>query len=124
MQTEEVKTGEVRSGANDCFLIANPAKYFYRDLGTLFTDLKPRDKEVGQLHVDSVTVVKPFNNTIGLEKYTDRLDSSSKRSPLKFLSLLDARVEDRKKTDTILEKPAGFDSIVVGWGVIKSEDHD
>lgn len=124
MQTEEVKAGEVRSGANDCILISDPAKYFYRDLGTLFTDLKPRDKEVGQLHIDSVTVVKPFNNTIGLEKYANRPDSSSKRSPSKFLNLLDARVEDRKKTNTILKKPAGFDGIVVGRGVIKSEDHD
>ncbi len=123
LQTEEIKAGEVRSRANNCMLISNPAKYFYEDLGTLFINLKPRDNEIGQPYLDSVTIVEPCDNTIGLGKYADRPYSSSKRSPSKFLNLLDARVEDRKKTDIISERPAGFDGIVVRRGVIKSEDH-
>ncbi len=83
----DVKSYEVRSGADDCMLISDPAEYFYKDLGTLFTDLKPRDEKVGQLHVDSVTVVEPlFDDTIGLRKYAHRPNSSCKRTPSKFLN--------------------------------------
>lgn len=121
----KVKAAEVRSGANDCKLISDPAKYFYEDLGTLFTDLKPRDEEVAQLHVGSVTIVEPFDDTYhhGLEKYAHTPDNSSKRTPLKFLNLFDAGIGARKKAGTILGGPAGFDGIVIGQGVIKNEDH-
>lgn len=45
-------------------LISDPAEYFYEDLGTLFTGLKPRDEEVGQFHIGSITVVEPFDDSI------------------------------------------------------------
>lgn len=104
-------------------LISDPGEYFYKDLATLFIDLKPRDEEVSQLHIDSATIVQPVDDTMGLGKYAHRPDSSSKRTPSKFLNLLDARVGDRKKAGMISERPARFDSMVVGRGVIKSEDH-
>ena len=58
-RVEEVK-------ADDCILISDPSEYFYEGLGALFTDLKPGDEKVVQLHVDSVTVVEPFDDTIGI----------------------------------------------------------
>ena len=120
----EFKAGEVRSGVDDCMLISDPAEYFYEDLGTLFNHLKPRDEEVGQLSADSVTVVEPFDDTIGLRKYAHRPNSSCKRTPSKFLNSFDAGIGAKKKAGMIPEKRhAGFDGIVVGRGVIKSEDH-
>ena len=47
LQTKEFKAGEVRLSANDCMLISDPAKYFYKDLALLFIDLKPGKEEVG-----------------------------------------------------------------------------
>ncbi len=79
-QIVEVKAGEVRSGVNDCILISDPAKNFYEDLGTLFTNLKPGIEKIRQLHIDCVTISKSLDNTIGLEKYTFKLDSNSKRN--------------------------------------------
>lgn len=104
-------------------MISDSAEDFYEDLGTLFTDLKPRDEEVRQLHIDFVTVVEPFDDTIGLEKYAHRPDSSNKRTSSKFLNLLDAGVGVRKKAGMISETPAGFDGIVVRRGLVKSKDH-
>lgn len=104
-------------------LISDSAKDFYKDLDTLFTDLQPRNKKARRLHADFVPIVEPFDNTIGLGKYTHRPGSSSKRTPSKFLPLLDARLGVGKKAGTILERPAKFDGVVVGRGVIKGGDH-
>lgn len=124
LQTKEFKAGEVRSGANDCILISDPAEYFYEDLAPLFVDLKPRDEEVGQFHVDSVTVLEPFDDTTGFERHAHKPDSSSKRSPWKFLNSLSTGIGARKKAGMISEEePARFDGIVVGREVRKSEDH-
>ena len=71
----------MRSGANNCMLIFDPAKYFYEDLALLFVNLKPRDEKVGQFYVDSVTIFKPFDNTTGFERHAYKSDSSSKKSP-------------------------------------------
>ncbi len=123
-QIGEARTGEVSSGADDCMLVSDPAENFYEDLVTLFPDLKPGNEKVRQLHVDSVTVVEPFDNTICLGRYTHTPDSSSKRTSWKSCNSLRARIEARKKAGMISgEGPAGFDGIVVRRGVIKSEDH-
>ena len=76
----EINAGEVSSGADDCMLISDSAKDFYKDLGTLFTDLKPGDEKVGKLHVDFVSVAEPLDDTIGFGRYAHRPDSSSKRT--------------------------------------------
>lgn len=68
------------SGADDCILISDPAEDFNEDLFTLFPDLKPGDEKVGQLLVDSVTVVVPFDNTICFGRYAHRPDSSNNRT--------------------------------------------
>lgn len=113
-QTKEFKAGEMRSGANDCILISDPAKYFYENLAPLFVDFKPRDEEVGQFHVDSITVFEPFNDTTGFERHAHKPDSSSKESPWKFLNSLSTGIRTRRKAGMISEKePAGFDGIVV-----------
>ncbi len=123
-QTGEVRTSEVSSGADGCMLISDPAENFYEDLGTFFTNLKPGVEKIGQLHVDCVTVVKPLDDTIGLEKYTLKLDNSSKRTPWKSLNPLDVGIGARKKAGIISEDgPAGFYGMIVGRGVIKSEDY-
>ena len=120
----EVKAGEVNSGANDCVLISDPTKDFYEDLVTLFPDLKPGDEKVGQLHIDSATVVESCDNTIGSGRYIQRPDTSSKRAPWRFLNSLEAGIGTKKKAGMIPEEGfAGFDGIIVGRGVIKSEDH-
>ena len=122
LRVEEVKAGEVSLGADDCILISDPAEDFYEDLGALFTDFKPGDEKV-VLHVDSVTVVEPFDNTIGIGKYTHRPDTSSKRTAWKFLNSLDTEIEARKRASLISEEGfAGLDRII-GRGLIKIEDH-
>ncbi len=109
---------------DDWSLISDPAEDLYEDLDALFTNFEPKDEEVGQFHVDFVTVVEGFDDTsIGPKKYAPRPDSSSKRTTSTFLNLLDAGVGVRKKAGTISERPTKFDGIVVGWRVIKSEDH-
>ncbi len=85
-QIIEVKVGKVRSGVDDCILISDPVENFYEDLGTLFTNLKPGIEKIGQLHVNCITIVKPLDNTISLEKYTLKLNSSSKRNLWKSLN--------------------------------------
>ena len=79
-RVEDVKAGEVSLGADDCVLISNSAEDFDEDLGALFTDLKPGDEKVVQLHVDSVIVVEPFDNTIGIRGYSYRPDTSNKKT--------------------------------------------
>lgn len=78
-QIREARTSKVSLGANDCMLTFDLAKNCYKDLVTLFPDLKPGNKKVRQLHVDSVTIVKLFDNTIYLKRYTHTSDNSSKR---------------------------------------------
>ncbi len=120
----EVKAGKVRSNAHDCMLIFNLVDYFYKDLETLFTNFKLKDKEVGQLYVDPVTVVKPFDNTIGLRKYIQRPNSSCKRTPSKFLNSFDIGIGAKKKAGMISDKRhTGFDGIVVRLKVIIRENH-
>ena len=83
-----------------------------------------RDEKVGQLLVDLVTILERFDDTTGFERYVHKPDSSSKRSPWKLLNSLSTGIEARKKAGMISEEePAGFDGIVVGRGVRKSEDH-
>ena len=121
---KKVKSGIVRLGPDDCMLVSDPAEYFYEDLATLFIDLKPRDEEVGQNHVDSVTVVEPLGNIIGLGRYAHKPDNSCKKTPRKSLKSFDARTGARKKTGIISEKEsAGLDGIVVGRGVRKSKGY-
>lgn len=94
-----------------------PAEDFYEDLCTLFTDLKPGDEKVGQLHIDSVNVLEPFDDTLGFGRYAHRPDTSSKRTPWKSLNSLVAGIGVRNKAGMILEEePARFDGIVVGRG--------
>ena len=119
----EVSTGEVSSGADDCILISGSAEDFYNDLGTLFTDLEPADEKVGKIHVDFVTVAVPLDDTIGFERYAHSPDSSSKRTRWKSLNSLDAGIGARKKAGMISEGPAGFDGMIAGRWVGKSEDH-
>lgn len=105
-------------------LISDSAEDFYEDLSTLFTNLKPGDEKVGQLHVDFVTVAELFDNTISLGRYAHKPDSSSKRTPWKSSSSLDTEIGARKKVSMISEEgPAGFNGMFVERGVIKSEDH-
>ena len=96
-RVEEVKADKANSSNNDYVLVSDPAEDFYEDLGALFTDLKPGDEKVVQLHVDFVTVVEPFDDTIGIGRYTHEPGTSSKRTPWKFLNSLDARIGARKK---------------------------
>ena len=115
MQTKEFKANKVNSGDNDCMLIFDPAKYFYEDLALLFINLKPRNEKFGQFYIDSVIIFGLFDDIIGFKKHAYKPDSSSKRSPWKFLNSLNMGIGARKKADIILEeKPAGFDDIVVG----------
>ncbi len=123
-QIGKAEAGEVSSGADDCMLISDPAEDFNEDLGTLFPDLKPGDKKAGQLCVDSVTVVKPFDDTIGLRRCAHRPDSSNKRTRWKSFNSYDTGIGARKKAGMRLEEGhTGFDGIVIGRGVIKSDDH-
>lgn len=41
------EAGGIGSGPDDCILVSDPAEYFYGDLATLFTNLKPKKEEVG-----------------------------------------------------------------------------
>lgn len=75
----------------------DPAEDFYEDLGALFTDIKPGDEKVVQLHVDSVTVIEPFGDTIGIGRYTQGPDTRSKRTPWKSLNSPDAGIGARKR---------------------------
>ena len=63
-QAEEVKAGEVSLVNDDCVLASDPTEDFYEDLGALFTNLKPGDKEVvlSVFLVDSVGIVEPIDN--------------------------------------------------------------
>lgn len=62
-QAEEVKAGEVSLVNDDCVLASDPTEDFYEDLGALFTNLKPGDKEVLlSVFVDSVGIVEPIDN--------------------------------------------------------------
>ena len=80
LQTREFKAGKVRSGANNYILISNPTKYFYKDLAPLFVNLKPRNNKVGQFHIDSVSIIKLFDDTIGFKRYAHKPNSRSKKS--------------------------------------------
>lgn len=105
-------------------LTSDPAKNFYKDLVTLFSDFKLGNKKVRQLHIDFITIVKPFNNTICLGRYIYTSDSSSKKTPCKSCNSLDARIGARKKGNKIpKERFAGFDGIISRQKIIKSEDH-
>ncbi len=121
----EVKAGEVRLGIDDCILISDPAENCYEDLGTLFASLKRGIEKIGQLYIDCVTIVKPLDDTIGLERYTLKLDSSCKRNLWKSLNPFDTRIKAMKKANIISEeRPAGFDCIIDRREIIKSEDYD
>ena len=120
----EVSAGEVSSGADDCMLISDSAENFYEDLGTLFTDLKPGDEKVEQIHIDSGIVAESIDNTISFGRYSQRPDTSSKSTSRKFLSSSEAGIGAKKKSGiTPGEGFAGFDGMIVGRGEIKSEDH-
>lgn len=67
-------------GANDCILIYNPIKYYYEDLAFLFIDLKPKDKKVEQFYINFITVIEPFDDTIGFKKHIHKPVNSSKKS--------------------------------------------
>lgn len=109
----------MNSGTDHCILISDPVKDLYEDLDTLFTNFQPGDEKVRQLRIDFATIVEPFNNTIDLEKYTYKLNSSNKGISYKFLNLLGAKI------GYILEKkPAKFGGIVVEQEVRNSKDYD
>lgn len=124
MQIRKIKNDEVNSGTNDCILIFDFTKNLYKDLVILFPNFKPKDKKVGQLHIDFATIVKLCDNIIGSGKYTQKLNISSKKVSWRFLNSLEAGIGTKKKSSIILEKGfAGFDDIIVGWRVIKSKNY-
>lgn len=111
-------------GINNCMLIFDFTKDFYKDLIILFLNFKPKDKKVRQLYIDFATIVKLYNNIIGSERYTQKLTISSKKVSWRFLNLLEAGIGTKKKSSIILEKRFGrFDNIIVRWRVIKSKNH-
>lgn len=112
------------SGANDCNLISDPAKDFYRDLDALFIDFELRNKKVVQFHVNSAIIVKLFDDTISFRKHIHMPDTSCKKTSRKFLNSLEAGIGTRKKAGKIPEEGfAEFDSIIVRREVIESKNH-
>lgn len=65
-------------------MISDFAKDFYKDLDTLFTNLKPRNKKVGQIYIDSNIVAKSIHNIINFKKYLQRFDTNNKSTSQKF----------------------------------------
>lgn len=85
---------------------------------------EPRDEKVEQLYVDSAIVAESVDNTISFGRYTQRPDTSSKSTSRKFLNPFEAGIRAKKKSGIIpKERFAGFDSMIVGRGEIKSKDH-
>lgn len=98
-------------------MIADPAEIIIESL-TLFAKFEPMDEKAGQIHVDSISNVEPFEDTTGVEIYTCRPDTNSKRTPRKFSNLLDTGEGAMKKAGMIsVEEFAGLDGIVVGRSV-------
>lgn len=104
MQIIEIKAGKVRLGNNNCMLIFDLAQYFSRDLRTLFINLKPRNKELRQLPINSITIVELFDNIIDFWKYIHKLNNSYKKTLLKFMNSFDAKIDTKKKAGMISEK--------------------
>ena len=75
----------------------------------LYIPISSPETKVVQLYVDSATVFKPY--TIGFGRYTHRPDTSSKRTPWKFLNSLEAGIGARKKAGMIPEE--GFAGLMV-----------
>lgn len=104
-------------------LVFDFAKYFCNDLEILFTNFEAKDEKVRQLYIDFIAIIKLFDCIIGPGKYIYMPNTGNKRTPLKILYDLYARLGVMKKVDTILEKLAEFDDILVRQGVIKCYDY-
>lgn len=65
-------------------MISDFAKDFYKDLGTLFINLKPGDKKVEQIYINSNIVAKSIHNIISFRKYLQRFDTNNKSTSQKF----------------------------------------
>lgn len=68
------------SGKNDCILAYGPSEDLYDYLGTLFSDLKPGDKEVGLLHVGSVSIIEPVEDALVAETDPYRPDIKTRKT--------------------------------------------
>lgn len=69
-------------------------------------------------YVDSITIAKPFNNTISVGRDTHKPNSISKGNPCKSLNSLDTGIGAISEN-----RPAGFVDRVNEREVMKNEDH-
>lgn len=69
-------------GNNNCVLAFDSTK------GVLFTDLKPGDKKVVQLHVNSVSIVEPVEEAAIKETGLNRSDTKTRKTVWESVSRL------------------------------------